>query len=32
MRKLWIFRGKGEFFLTVLAIGIPSYYGYTVYK
>lgn len=32
MPKFWIFRGKGEFFLAVLAVSIPSYYGYTIYK
>lgn len=32
MVKFWIFRGKGEFFLAVLAVSIPSYYGYTIYK
>ena len=31
MRKLWFFRGKGEFFVSILAIGIPSYYAYTIY-
>lgn len=32
MPKLWMFRGRGEFFFAVLAIGIPSYYGYTIYN
>lgn len=31
MRKLWFFRGRTEFLVTLLAISVPSYYGYTIY-